>query len=207
MLASRIQAAIPIKDIKELLKSYSKDSYKSKLRQSYDRISDEIERLQSLQRNIEQTLNAVDEYESSDRSFMKVKLPKKYYRVIKTSNYDMNYSIKELFDIYLKKNIDITRLYKSDIIYLLKENDISLCIEDTQKDSKDVIIYEEGYYIDYTFVAKDDNEISKRIEEMLEYFSIGNLEYEGNMILIIGVNASMIETDSYIAQLRLKIKE
>lgn len=201
------ESGIPIKDIKELLRNYSKDSYKSKLMQSYDRISKEIEKLQLLKKDIEQTLKVVDEYEDNVKSFMKVKLPKRYYRLIKTSNYDMNYSIKELFDVYVKKNIDMSCLYRSDIIYLLNDNNISLCIEETQVGLDDMITYEDGYYVDYTFVVEEDDEIFERIEEMFEYFSMNNLNYEGNMILIIGVNTSMIKTDSYIARLQMKIKE
>lgn len=200
------ESGIPIKNVKALLNDYSKDRYKDMLNKSYVTINEEIKKLQKLRKEINQTLRAVSQYENIDKSFSLVELPKRYFRKIKTSDYDMNYSLKELYDVYIEKGINMSSLYKSDFVYVLKDDHISLCIEEVKLDSEDIEIYDAGKYIDYAFVVEEENEVFDRIKEMFEYFAMNDLDYERDMLMIIGVNASMMEADTYIAHLQMKIK-
>lgn len=200
------ECGIPIKDIKSLIKDYTVGEYKNLLKASDDRIDVEMNRLRKLKKTVRDKLNSVKRFESIDKEFNRIKLPHRYFRQIKTSDYKIDYTIKEIYDIYMEKHIDMSGMYNSDIHYILNDDSITLCSLENKSGSSDIISYNAGEYIDYTFKITDDDELFERIEELLGYFYKYNLDYEGDLIMIFGLDGSMMDDKTYITQLQLKIK-
>lgn len=198
---------IPISDVKKLMNNYNKDNYKQAMKRSFQKVDKEIERLKLLKDSIGENLEIIDKYENTKARFSVKHLPKRKFVIIKESNYDMDYSIKEIYDVYNKKGIDMSPMYKSDSYYILEEHQMSLCLLDNDdKYNINSLIYEEGKYLSYSFYVKSDIEIEGRIAEIFEYIIEKNMEYEGDLILIIGLKTSMINEEGYIGELQIKIK-
>ncbi|MCT4618371.1 MAG: MerR family transcriptional regulator [Marinisporobacter sp.] len=201
------ESGISIKDVKKLINNYNKENYRQAMEKSYEKIDEEIKRLKLLKRDIDESLEIVDKYENNKEIFSFKYFHKRRFIIIKKSDYQMDYSIKEIYDFYDKHSIDMSPLYKSDSYYILEDHQISLCLlDDVNEHNIESLICEKGKYLSYSFFVHNDMEIEKRVVEMFEYIIKNNIEYEGEMILIIGLKASMISESEYAAELQIKIK-
>lgn len=52
----------------------------------------------------------------------------------------------------------------------------------------------------------NDSEIEERVAEMFEYIIKNNMEYEGELVLIIDLKTSMMSRSGYVGELQIKIK-
>lgn len=200
------ESGIPIKDIKALLQDYNVDEYTKLLEISRSHVNAEMKKLKNLKTAISGKLDAIKNLKDIDKKISIVTMPKRYFRQVKKSDYKMDYTLKELYDIYLDKQIDISELYKCDIFYILDDESITLCSSESKLSHADVFAFDEGEYVDYTFKVYNEDELYKRIEEIFYYFTENNLEVGSEMIMILGINGMMMDNKSYIAQLQLKIK-
>lgn len=198
---------IPIKDVKKLVDNYSTENYIMALKKSYDKVSEEIKRLEVLQKEIAESLDIANNYDTNERKFSYKQLSNRNFFIIKNSDYQMNYSIKDLYDIYDKNNIDMTQMYKSDSYFILYDNHISLCLlDDSSEYNLESIQAKKGKYLSYSFFVKDEMEIEKRVEDLFKYIIKNKIKYEGELIFIVGVKASMVSESGYIGELQIKIK-
>lgn len=195
---------ISIKDIKKLFDNYSKESCVEMLKISSEKIEKERKRLEELQKGIERTLNVM-ELDIDYKSFSVEKFPARKFAIIKNSDYKMDYSIKEIYDIYVENNIDMSNL-KGDQYYILNNNCISFCIEDSSKKYDfESVFYQKGKYLKFSFFTKNDK-IEGEIKEFFYYIIKNNMEYQGELLLKIRMETLMIDKYGYIYELQIKIK-
>lgn len=201
------ESGISIKDIKALINNYAKENYREKLSQSYQGIGIEISRLENLQKEISETIETLDNYDDIVETIKEIEFENRYFILIKESNYEMNYSIKELYDIYVEKGIDMTSLNKQDIVYIMDDENIRLCME-TRICSKNTDIFlEAGYYLQYTVEIKDDNEVLDKVDYLIGYAKDNGIELDGDIALIIGAKEEIMQSKSYLGKIQIKIKK
>ncbi len=198
---------IPIKTIKQLLDNYSKDSYKEAIQASYKKVSAEIKRLQTLQRELKEVLTIANITRLDLEEFKIKTLPKRQFIVIKSSDYRMDYSIKELFDIFCTKKIDMSDFYKRDLFYYLTDDDISLCILDkSKKKGFKRLTFEKGKYLSYRFHVNHEAELEDRIADIFNYTDLNKVNCTGDLIFSVGAKVSMVSENGYIGELQLQIQ-
>ncbi|WBW96228.1 helix-turn-helix domain-containing protein [Oceanirhabdus sp. W0125-5] len=200
------ESGLSIKEVKKLINNYNKESYIQAMKKSYEKLDKEINRLKLLKDDINESLEIIDKYEKNKETFSFKDFPERRFVCIKKSDYEMDYSIKEIYDICDENRIDMSVMYKRDFYYILEENQISVCLLDDNQYNLKSMIYKKGKYLRYSFFVNNDMEIEGRMEEMFEYINKNNIEYEGDPILIIGLKASMISESGYIGELQIKIK-
>lgn len=196
---------ISIKNIKKLFENYSKESYFGMMRMSYEKVKKERKRLKELQKEIERTLDIM-ELDTDYKSFTVEKFPTRRFAIIKNSDYKMDYSIKEIYDIYMENNIDISQLYKDDQYYILNNNCISFCVENNlEKYDLESVLFQKGKYLKFSFFATYD-EIENKIKDFYCYIIENNMEYQGELLLKIRGKTLMIDKSGYIYEVQIKIK-
>lgn len=196
---------IPIKQIKKLFENYTGEGYIELLKRSFEKVSEQIDKLTVLKNQIEKSLHSAQNIDSNS-VFKNKQIPKRCLKVLKRSDYEMDYSIKEFYDIYRNNNIDSNQFYKEDSIYYLTEEDISYCIQDDEdKYGLDSIELKEGKYLCYSYFSSEDD-TAKRIDDLFEYIINNELETEGDLVMIIGVKASLISDTDICGELQIKLK-
>jgi len=197
---------IPIKEIKELMKDQSMEGYIRAMKKSSEEIRKEIQRLEVLQGEVEETLGVMNEFAKDKRKFIVEELPTRRFTVIRKSDYEMNYPIKEIYDIYLKNKIDMSEMYKSDMHYILTDDNITLCLQD-DSDRYDLEneTFEGGRYLKYTFFSTEA-ELEARIGEFFQHIIENRLSYDGELLLKVRVKALVTGNMGCGYELQIKIK-
>lgn len=196
---------ISIKDIRNLSENYSKESCTEMMNRSHEKIKKEIKRLEKLQREIEKTLDIMG-LDIDHKLFTVEKFSERKFIIIKSSDYKMDYSIKELYDIYTENNIEVSQLYKSDQYYILNNESIHFCMEGSSKEyNLDSEVYPKGKYLKYSFFATDD-ETENKIGDFFDYIIKNNMEYQGELLLKRRGKTLMINKSGYTSELQIKIK-
>lgn len=202
------EANMPIKEIKALMQNYSNDSYKEAMNKSLSKINEEIEKLTAIKSLLVSNINSVDNYTSGpDEVFAIKELEKRRFVSIKKSGFEMDYSIKETYDAYLKCKIDMNDVYNSDIIYIFGDEEVTFSLQDDEgRYDLDEFIYEKGKYLSYNFHAEDEREIEDKIIKLFEHIMENSLEYEGEIAFIMSPQSYMASSNGYYGELQIKIK-
>lgn len=196
---------VPIKQIKKLFENYTGEGYIDLLKQSFDKVSEQIDKLTVIKDQIEKSLQSAKNIDGNS-VFEYKQIPYRRLKVLKRSDYEMEYSIKELYDIYKNNNIDSNQLYKEDSIYYLTEDDISYCIQDDEnKYGLESIELKEGQYLCYSYFSSEEDTI-KRIDSLFEYIISNGLKTEGDLVMVIGAKASLISDTEICGELQIKLK-
>lgn len=197
---------ISIKDIQELFKSFNYDKYQAVLKTSYQKVDEEIKRLQAVKKEILAKLNGLKGLDHKEATFQIKKLsPRKFYH-IKSSDFDMNYPIKELYDLYDQYQLDMKGFYKSDIHLLIRDQDIILgLIDNNHFYDLTTTDFSMGEYLCYNFVFDSNEELEERIEEMFDFLHQHQLIYESELLFIIEANISFLNDANYTGELQIRI--
>lgn len=198
---------VPIKNIKKLIANYNVSDYLSAVRSSYDNVGREIERLKIRQRQLKGSIDVIEQFLENQLAFSVKSLSNRLFKVVIRSDYEMNYSIKTLYDAFMQNHIDMVSLYDADTYYYLTEQDIGYCVLDN-KDEYDLkgVEFIQGDYLCYNFYVESDDELELRTKEMFEYMHKHKMRYEGDMLLIIGISTVMISETGYAGELQIKLK-
>lgn len=199
---------IPIKQIKQMFTGgYDKDSYMDMLRQSYQRTTAQIEKLETIRERVRGQIEQLEKANLKEPVFSYHDFPERKLRIVMRSSFDMNYAIKQIYDVFMQKNIDMSRFYQDDEFYYVTENDISYCILDHDEQyDLEAVTCKAGSYLCYTYREDDTADTTeKRIEEFFAYIKENRLRYEGDMLLIISVQSSMADETGYVAELQMRI--
>ncbi len=197
---------VSIKDIKELMKDQSMEGYIRAMKKSYEEIEREIKRLENLQREVAETLGVMGNFFQDRREFVIEDIPTRRFVVIKKSDYEMNYPIKEIYNLYSQNRIDMSEMYKSDMHYILNDDGIIYCLQDDNCRYKlESEIFEGGRYLKYTFFSTEA-QLEKRMGEFFDHITKNTLVYEGELLLKIRVKSFITGNMGCGYELQIKIK-
>lgn len=197
---------IPIKDIRELIADYNKEDHVKLLNQSKVKIDEEIERLCELRVDVERTLKSINYEDETIGKFIEKKLPQRFFRIIRFSDYDMNYSLKELYDLYKNNNISTDELYKADIYYVLQEDTIGYGVLEFEPVQNAIQIpLDKGNYITYSFIAKNDQEIMDYIGKFAWHLTRHRLKTEGELMLRVNSTTLSDGEEPVVYELQIKL--
>lgn len=198
---------IPIKDIRTLMSSYEKEEHTKLLEISKQKIDDEIERLCQLRLDVERSLNSLNMNPERLECITEKKLSERFFRIVRFSDYDMNYTIKNIYDLYKNNNIMTEGLYKSDIYYILQEDAIGYGIMEFEPIKGAIQLpFEGGRYATYSFLAREDHELTGHIEIFMWQLMNKGIETEGELLLIINSMGVAEDDQPIMYELQLKIK-
>lgn len=197
---------ISIKDIKDLLKSFNYEKYQTVLNTSYQKIEKELKRLQAAKKEILTKLNELNRFDHKEATFQIKKLRERKFYHIKSSDFKMSYSIKELYDLYDNYQLNLKGFYKTDIYLLIGDQDIVLGVIDNNHNyDLKITDFGTGEYLCYNFVFDNDDDIEERIKELFDYLLHNNLFYDNNLLLIIEANISLINEANYMGELQIRL--
>lgn len=160
---------ISIKDINELMKDYKPEKYLAYVKESSDKLEDEIKRLQSLKKSVDSIL---DDSKWSDLGFFKRKYPDRYTIELLTSEYEHPISEREFYESIVASDVQITSLYKSDIICRVREKNMTYYITHEQGKGK----IPAGTYLCYRFKGDIVEKFEEEVEKFLQYISDNRLK-------------------------------
>lgn len=199
---------LTIKSIKQLIHNYNEQEYTDAINLSYKNITDKIKHLESIKERLESNLEIINDQPTPKKLFGIRVLPKRRFVIVKTSGDYLDYSIKELFDSLDNCNIDLKQFYKSDLYFDLNNDLVSFCVaDDSELYDLTSVVKEAGTYLCYRFFVLDNYDRNKVPEELFEYMDQNNINYLGNLFLIIKRQYSMINRPGYMAELQVKIKQ
>jgi len=194
------ESGVAIKDIKKLMDNYTQENYVNALKKSYEDVVEKINKLQNLKTELEKSLESAQK----DNEGYEIKyIGKRSLVEVKKSDYDMDYSIKEVYDSAQKKNIDKSLICSDEFYYILYDDSISLCV---LSDKSDGISFETGNYLCYNFFAIDDDEIDKKINEFGKYIENNKIEVCGEVLIIVSLRTSMNRAEGSYNELQIRIK-
>ena len=196
---------ISIKQIKKLLKNYNKHDYLTLLKQSHQKVTTQIEKLTMTKNQLHKNIMIASKL-SHGNTYEVRDVSKRTLKVLKRSNFEMNYSLKELFDIFNENNIDMSKFYKQDSMYYLTDDDISYCIIDNaQKYNLEEIELKAGKYLSYSYNDTKDN-ISHHIDELFDYIVKNEMRTQGDLVLLVKTSASMANEIGFMGELQIMLK-
>ncbi len=198
---------IPIKEIKKLMETYDKSKYKSIMNASLENLEMEIERLQKLKDHVKKSLVSV---ENTERDLNKL-LTKKYKRreliILKQSEYDLEYPLKEIYDLYREHSVDTTNIFREDVHYIIRDNSLGYGVYiENYKGELEKVLFEEGEYISYKFASYSNDDVSAAIIKMFSYLTQNQLMYDSELLLLTNDIERIDESFGYICDLQIKIK-
>lgn len=190
-------SGIAIKDIKELIRNYSKEHYTNQLKKSLNNIDQQIDKLKTQREVIKNNLNFLD----FDYAHFEIKeYPKRYLKVVNEEKYDEEKSPKDFFRDIQKNNISNV-LYK-DVIYELRDEDMLICYESQQLTD---VILESGKYLEYSIKLCKDSDINNAVSKMLEYSFNKQITMDEKLYMSIQPHAMLVVDNGYVAKLFSKI--
>jgi DNA-binding transcriptional MerR regulator len=172
---------MPIKEIEALMADYSNNKFLKAVENAYSEISGEIKKLQETRASLENILNA--SILDKTKNFVIRQKEKRIFIPLKVSDYNMDYSIKEVYDAYRKNDIDTVTLYKEAIYYILRDETIALCTP-ADSEEENSITLPPGDYLTYHFLNDSDDKIPEHIEIFYEYMVDHDLSPHGELLLI-----------------------
>lgn len=196
---------IPIKEIKELFTSFNSDKYKETLNISFQKIDREIKRLQAVKEEIRNKLNGLKRIENKEAIFEVKTLAKKRVYHIKSSDFEMDYSLKELYDLSNQHQLNFKDFYKSDFYFIIRDQEIITGHFDNDRSyDLDATVFGRGEYLCYSFIVNHDDELEERMEEMFDYLHQHKMVFESDLLLIIDGKTSFNDV-SCLGELQIKI--
>jgi len=194
------ESGIAIKDIKSLMDSYTKENYINALKKSYKDVVEKMSKLKHLKNYLEKSLESAQK----DNEGYEIKhIGKRSLVEVKKSDYDMDYSIKEVYDSAQKKNIEKSLICSDEFYYILYDDSISLCV---LSDKSDGFSFETGNYLCYSFFAIDDEEVDKKINEFGRYIENNKIQVFGEVLIILSLRTSMNRAEGSYNELQIRIK-
>ncbi|GAA0741400.1 MerR family transcriptional regulator [Clostridium oceanicum] len=191
----------PIKEIRSLLKDYSSKKYIDTMVNTRTKIDNEIKRLENLKTEIDHILKPT----SKDYEFKIKNLPERLFTPIKTIDYDMDCSIKEIYDLYKKYNVDTTNSFKEDLYHIIDDKNIRFCIPYKIKNLPSTI-YPKGKYLCYGFSANNEDVIKEEIQKFFKYVKDNKLQEDSELLLIDEMKNALTKDNDYSIKLQMKIK-
>lgn len=197
---------IPIKDIRTLIGEYKKSNHKILLEKSKEKVQKEILRLQNLEADITQNIQRLSSEGFDLNKIVQKKFNKRYFYEVISSDYEMRYSIKELYELYKKMGIATDQLYKAPLHYILEENKIIYgIISDEKKAHQNESLFLDGTYLTYKFTATSDLKINEHIRRLLWHISQENLTYDSELLLIANNYSIVNEESPPLYELQIKV--
>lgn len=190
-------SGIAIKDIKELIRNYSKEQYTNQLKKSLDNIDQQIEKLKIQREVIKNNLNFLD---FNHAHFEIKEYPKRYLSVVNIEKYDEEKSPKDFFRDIQENNI--SKVLYRDVIYELREEDMLICYESEQPNN---VILESGKYLEYSIKLCKDSDINNAVSKMVEYSFDNKITMDDKLYMSIPPHAMLVVDNGYVAKLFSKI--
>lgn len=191
------EAGIPIKKIKELVKEFSTSSYKQQLKLSLLQIEQKQKKLEMQKKIINSSLKFLEE---KNNSFEIKYVEKKFLKWVSNKPYDEERSPVEMFEILKKEQIKGI-MYK-DIVYELRENDMSIAFE---FNSPTKYFIESGFYFEHIFTYKTYDELTQAIIKLLDEAKKRNIKLEKEIYLSMKPHAMLAISDGFKVTLFSKI--
>lgn len=199
---------ISLKSIKRLFDDYNKDNCLTVFKQSYQTIEEQIEKLLKVKKRLQENIELIQQTNVKERLFEFKEYSQRKLKIVKESNFDMSYSIKELFDIFTKHRIDMSQLYQGDMVYYLTDDSINYCIpDDNASNELEIVDCKAGQYLCYTRYDAEDDLIEESINEFFNYITTNNIPYEGDLLLIVRTNISILGQSGYPIELQIKTQK
>lgn len=194
------ECEMPIKDIKNLLDDYSPKKYKQTMIETKENIIKEIKRLQNINLKIS---NLIKPLERENVYNIKT-LESRVFSNLKSTDYSIDYSIKQVYDLYRKYNVDTSSFFKDDEYYIIKEDKIILCLP---YEIKNLVSnkYPKGKYLCYKFSTDQEDEIHKEIDKFYKYIQEKKLKVKTELLLVFETNKALIKGYNFSIELQIKI--
>ncbi|MCH4887086.1 MerR family transcriptional regulator [Acidaminobacter sp. JC074] len=198
---------IPIKELKQLLDDFNVKTYESALNQSEDLLKAEIEKLIKIQKEIQMRKNTLKSITDKDHVFEIRKINTRHVYHISEDSYEAKLSIKELYDLFSSKGVDMTNIYKKEDYYIFTDSSkIHGFIDKPDRYKMPYTSFPKAPYLCYRFKISKDEEYDVRYEEMMTYMYDNNIH--GADKLLLKIDPTSIITDaSYIAEYQIQILE
>ena len=197
---------IPIKRIRKLFNNYSKEDYIAELKRSQKKVTAQIARLEALKQQLGDSIALMTHIQTGLPVFSYHELPRRRLKIIKRSNHNIGCSIKELYDAYIRHNVDMSRLYREDTIYYLLDDAVCHCVLDNDDIyDPDTVVCDAGRYLCYTFYENIEGTAEQQIDTFYAYIKENGLHTQGGLLLIVRTQASMASETSLITELQIRI--
>lgn len=206
MIRTLRDSNISVKDIKKLMNDMKLEIYEEALKVSYRSVMDEINRLKKLRDEIENKRESIKQYKGELKEFKVKEINERLIYNIKTMDYEMQYSIKEIYDDYIKLNLDLKDIYRKADYYILREENITYgMINQNLKCDSDSVSFPSGKYLCYSFYVTYDDDYNREIKEMMNYIESKKYSVESELLLIVDPNTLFLGDQYHAAELQIKI--
>ncbi len=182
---------ISIKEIKHLIANYNTELYNQYLLISINNIDKEIVNLKNRKLRIQKN---IDDINFKENDFKITKYNKRILKIISTKKYEEDYSLYEFYKDVRKK--EITNLISENLYYNFCEDEIIYCIKSNLEFD---IQLDKGSYLEYKCWIKDENIITSKINEFIEYATKNRINITENIYMEISPDAILVVDKGYYA--------
>lgn len=198
------ESGIPIKRIRDILKDESTKEYAKALDESMTNVRGEIKRLRALEKELNRLKESLEEFNSGESRFRHVDYGAKDLSIIKSSDYEADYPLKEIYELYKTLDLNMNAIYKDPIVFILRNQTMLYCYEGSSKG--ETLKIPKGKYLEYVSKISDDN-IELAIEEYLTYVHENKMNVIGEMIMEVDTKDAMMHHTEYIIKIRMRLNE
>ncbi|QUI24480.1 MerR family transcriptional regulator [Vallitalea pronyensis] len=157
---------IPMKELKKIIKDYHKEDYQKLLMEKKQSIRNKIERLQALEKDVEERLDYITKGIDSTALVKNTYADRRYLKVIDVD--EMTYSLKVIHDTMktLGKKWDKTILdmFKSMVMVRQDEERYTMALPYREETDYEAILLTEGTYVSRGYYCKQYMEIFSQAE-------------------------------------------
>ncbi|GGH23583.1 MerR family transcriptional regulator [Paenibacillus segetis] len=190
---------IPVGQIKESVMSYSTEDYRGLLKSSLIDIESEIDRLIHLKQFIQRTLFEHNETQHDPFGDYEFK-----YLNTRFMNQWIKFGLEEPINarnLYDNRG-HLTNLFESDLHYLYREENVTLCFEANELTS---VCLEEGKYLTKRFLVTEEDDILREIDKLREVQKECQYTFIGETILIERSYLSMFSNHDLLYEIQVKV--
>lgn len=183
------ECGISLKDIKDLLDHFSEEKYTQILDESYDMVTNEIEKLSGIKKKLALVRTVRREY--VDGEFKIVPMSRVVINQIERIDDSIYNSPMELYNFYMKYGEEFYEGQK-DVFYFVAVKDYLILGKRVSEVEEESLVYESGQYLSYIFSGDlSTHDMGKASKIIKTYIDQNSIETEGDPLIQLSSIKSM----------------